>query len=406
MQAKGIRVEYCAEPFLNDNSTTSTLLKNLKRSMSGEYPRDLSTKVFAGQCRLIRLGYRQGGPAGYGLQRMLQDHQGKSKEIFPRGQHKSIQTDRVILVPGPPEEVAVVQRIYHMFIQEGRNEEAIATTLNQESILTDLGRPWMRGTIHQVLTNPKYQGENVFNRVSFKLKQNRVRNPPDMWVRREHAFTPIIDPAIFAQAQAIIAARHQHLTTEDLLDRLRQLFRERGMLSAIIIDEAADMPSSSLYRSRFKSLIRAYALVGYDPARDYAYIEFNQKLRERHRELNEELIKRIKETGAVVEDLGRSLRINDFTLSTIVSRCTTTKAGSLRWTIRLDLTSMADLTIATRMQPDNRTPLDYYLLPSIDMHLSQLRLKEQNGITMDVYRFDNLSYFYRLISRTKLLEVA
>jgi len=27
--------------------------------------------VFAGQCRLIELGFRQGGPAGFGLRRVL-----------------------------------------------------------------------------------------------------------------------------------------------------------------------------------------------------------------------------------------------------------------------------------------------------------------------------------------------
>ena len=34
--------------------------------MAGEYSRELSAKVFAGQCRLIEHGFRQGGPAGFG----------------------------------------------------------------------------------------------------------------------------------------------------------------------------------------------------------------------------------------------------------------------------------------------------------------------------------------------------
>ena len=33
--------------------------------------------------------------------------------------------------------------------------------------------------MHQVLTNEKYIGNNVYNRVSFKLKKKRVINPPD-----------------------------------------------------------------------------------------------------------------------------------------------------------------------------------------------------------------------------------
>ena len=54
----GISVEYCAEQFENDGSPVSTIVKGVKRAMAGEYSRELSQKVFAGQCRLIELGYR------------------------------------------------------------------------------------------------------------------------------------------------------------------------------------------------------------------------------------------------------------------------------------------------------------------------------------------------------------
>ena len=64
-----IAVHYCAEQFENDGSMSSSVLKTLKRSMAAEYSRELSVKVFSGQCRLIELGFRQGGPAGYGLRR-------------------------------------------------------------------------------------------------------------------------------------------------------------------------------------------------------------------------------------------------------------------------------------------------------------------------------------------------
>ena len=67
----GIHVVYCAEQFENDGSPVSTIVKGVKRAMAGEYSRELSAKVFEGQCRLIELGYRQGGPAGFGLRRML-----------------------------------------------------------------------------------------------------------------------------------------------------------------------------------------------------------------------------------------------------------------------------------------------------------------------------------------------
>jgi DNA invertase Pin-like site-specific DNA recombinase len=50
----GIRVHYCGEQFDNDGSIGLTLLKNVKRVMAGEHSRELSVKVFAGQCRLHR----------------------------------------------------------------------------------------------------------------------------------------------------------------------------------------------------------------------------------------------------------------------------------------------------------------------------------------------------------------
>ena len=97
----GIKVIYVAEQFENDGSPVSTIVKGVKRAMAGEYSRELSAKVFAGQCRLIELGFRQGGPAGFGLRRVLLDQSGQVKAELKRGEHKSLQTDRVVLRPGP-----------------------------------------------------------------------------------------------------------------------------------------------------------------------------------------------------------------------------------------------------------------------------------------------------------------
>ena len=101
----GIDVHYCGEQFENDGGPTSTIIKSVKRAMAGEYSRELSAKVFKGQCRLIELGYRQGGAPGFGLRRMLINLAGEEKgNPGSRGEQKSLQTDRVILVPGPEDE--------------------------------------------------------------------------------------------------------------------------------------------------------------------------------------------------------------------------------------------------------------------------------------------------------------
>src|SRR5471032_2695464 len=126
----GIAVQYCAEQFENDGSPVSTIVKGVKRAMAGEYSRELSAKVFAGQCRLIELGFRQGGPAGYGLRRVLIDEHGIMKSELHRGEHKSLQTDRVVLMPGPESEIRIVNLIYNWFIEESLNEYEIAARLN------------------------------------------------------------------------------------------------------------------------------------------------------------------------------------------------------------------------------------------------------------------------------------
>src|SRR4051794_24272831 len=86
----GVEVRYCAEQFENDGSIASTIVKTVKRAMAGEYSRELSAKVFAGQSRLIELGFRQGGSAGYGLRRRLLDESGQPKAILKRGERKSL----------------------------------------------------------------------------------------------------------------------------------------------------------------------------------------------------------------------------------------------------------------------------------------------------------------------------
>lgn len=101
----GIIVHYCAEQFENDGSLSATIIKSMKRAMAGEYSRELSVKVFTGQCRLIGLGFRQGGLAGYGLRRQLIDEHRQPKCELAIGAQKSLQTDRVVLVPGPNHEV-------------------------------------------------------------------------------------------------------------------------------------------------------------------------------------------------------------------------------------------------------------------------------------------------------------
>ena len=405
----GVQVEYCAEQFENDGSIGSDVQKVVKRRMAAEYSRELSVKVFAGQCRLIEMGYRQGGMAGFGLRRELRDEHGRPKGLLTRGERKSLQTDRVVLVPGPSEEVAIVKWIYQRFVEDGLDETAIAQELNQRGIVTDLDRPWTRGTVHQILINEKYIGNNVWNHVSFKLKQYRLKNDASMLVRADNAFEAIVDPRAFDAARAIIEARSHHLTNEEMLDQLRSVYKRTGVLSGLIIDETHDCPSSKAFSHRFGGLLNAYKLIGYTPERDYRYIEVNRALRRRYPDTVDETISGIEKAGGAVsrDEITDLLTINqEFTASLTISRCFQTNAGSLRWKVRLDRGLHPDITIAVRMNAENTSAKDYLILPTFDVEAETLRLSEDNGIWIDAYRFETLRPLFALAERLSIHEVA
>ena len=407
----GISVHYCAEQFQNDGSLGSSMVKTMKRSMAGEYSRELSTKVFQGACRLIQLGFKQGGTAGYGLRRMLIDQSGEKKAMLKMGEHKSIQTDRVILVPGPSSEIKNVRWMYQAFVKHGKTEMEIAHSLNERGVLTDFERAWSRATVHEVLTNEKYIGNNVYHRTSFKLKAKHVANPPDKWIRADGVFEKIVDPKLFLAAQEIILARSRKLSDEEMLEKLREVLQKNGRLCGILIDEAEDNPSSSAYRHRFGSLVTAYQLIGYDPQIDYSFIETNRKLRLQHPEIIKSVIEQIQGLGAVAlyDTDTNLLHVNgEIRVSIVLCRHQSTPAGSSRWIIRLDDGLKPDITIAVRMDSTNEGIRDYYLLPAMDMcwENDHLRMAEVNGIYLDAYRFETLDYFFGMAERKQIEEAA
>ncbi len=401
----GVAVHYCAEQFENDGSPVSSIIKSVKRTMAGEYSRELSVKVFAGQSRQIGLGHRQGGTAGFGLRRQLIDHAGTPKGLLARGEHKSIQTDRVVLVPGPPEETATVEAIYRNFVERLMTEQEIAIWLNQEGICSDVGAAWTRGRVHEVLINEKYIGNNVWNRRSFKLKKDYVKNPPEVWIRADGVFDPVISRHMFEAARRIIQARSARWSDEEMLAALRELLQTQGYLSGIVIDEANNCPSRSSFTSRFGSILRCYELIGYSPDRDYRYVEANRQLRAKYPVIIAETFDKIRALGGYIEMRGENGQVvvnAEFTISIVLSRCTTLPSGSKRWVIRIDTGLLADLTVVVRMTEDGAEALDYYLFPAMDMNTECIKLQEENEAGLDAYRFDSLDGLYELSSRVML----
>jgi DNA invertase Pin-like site-specific DNA recombinase len=368
----GIQVLYCAEQFENDGSLFSTMFKNMKRAMAGEFSRELSAKVFAGQSRLVKLGLRQGGQPGYGLQRVLIGPDRSPKGILRFGERKSIQSDRVILQPGLPHEVKTVKRIFRLFTRDCKTEGEIADRLNRESISNQFGRPWARSTIRRMLCNEKYIGNNVFNRTSSKLGQKNARNPPSAWIRIEGAFDRIIEPATFEAAQRLVAQRRVEKPPRDLrpsnvriLGKLARLFAEQGCLTTEMINAAEGVPHSTLYRKRFGSLRRAYELVGYRRDRNFEYFDGRRAVTATIATIAAELESNIQVAKQTADFDGQRdiLTINGIAVSIVVARSVRLPTGSLRWKIGRKINRSCSFVVFVRMTEGNESVLDFHLLP-------------------------------------------
>jgi hypothetical protein len=371
--------------------------------MAAEYSRELSVKVFAGQCRLIELGFRQGGMAGYGLRRQLMDKDGTPKARLATREYKSLQNERVILVPGPEDEIAVVADIYHSFITLRKGETEIAADLNSRG-LTHNGKAWSIWKVHEVLINPKYIGTNLYNRNSFKLKARHIRNPPEMWIQRERAFQPIVSTEEFTIAQELLHARNRIWTNDEMLDGLRTLLHTLGRLSSRLIDKAASIPRCQTYARRFGGLTRAYALVGWHPERDWSFVEANRIAGDQCSILIESIVTVIRSQGGTIDTSARKglLTINkEFTVSIRVARCHQRRTGH-QWRIGNDHSKHSDVSLIARMRAGNESILDYYVFPSNEILNARLRLRSANALALDAYRFDNLEFFLGLCRRQSI----
>jgi DNA invertase Pin-like site-specific DNA recombinase len=260
-RSAGIPVHYCAETFSNDGSLPSTIVKAVKRAMAGEYSRELGVKVFAGQKRLAEMGFKQGGPPGYGFRRMLVSSDRTPKQPLDTGERKSIATDRVVLVPGPVNEIELVREIYRLYTIERWSLKAIAGELNRRKVRSARNATWTRSVVRTILSHPRYVGCNVFNQTTSRLGAQPVARIRTEWIICPGSHQGIVDPATFAKAQEILTSYHK--TNEQLLSDLRSLLESKGRLSVKIVDESHATACSRTISRRFGCIRKAYELIGY-----------------------------------------------------------------------------------------------------------------------------------------------
>ena len=396
----GITVRYCADEFENDGSLPSVILKNVKRVAAADFSRQLSKKVFLGQSRMTRMGFWRGGLAAFGLRRQLITEAGDVRTQLEYGQHKYLQTDRVALVHGPEREIETVRRIFHSLVFDGKYFGEIATELNAEQIRTTRGERWSGFTVAKILSNETYTGSLIYNRSSSKLKQRRIENPREMWIRRDEAFPPVISTELFTKAQEVMRERRRRRTDHEAIDRLAALSREKGRLTTAIIDAANDVLSAEAYRHRFGSLATAYELAGYQPEPRYRRAETRARYRAVLSQIAEEAGARINGLGgqAVVNPESSLICISQgCRVSLNAARAVSNGGGRIRWQISASSNAETDLTLIARLDASNEKVVAYYLLPTPALTQSALSpVRLSNKVLRQACRFEGLDEFCRL----------
>ncbi|MES0049280.1 recombinase family protein [Mesorhizobium sp. M0053] len=392
-QRAGVRIEFCAELFVNDGSIGSDVLKAIKRSMAAEYSRMLSNRVFAGQSRIVKLGFSGGGPAGYGLRRLLVDGSGSPKAMLHRNERKGLASDRVILVPGPKSEIATVRWIFNQFVKKGKTDVEIASALNARGLVTEFGRPWTRACVSTILASEKYIGNSVWNRISHRLLDNRTRNPPSAFIRADNVIEPLVARALFDRAQAIKKARTYLTPDRELLADLTRLLKVRGKLSSPIIDAAPGCRSANIYMHRFGSMKAAYQLIGYDGSANFRKLDISRRLEQIRQQTIESLISDIGRVGGATQFDPRTklMRVNEeFCVAIWIAQYRIMVGGYPRWPFWKRGIIGPDVTILIRMEADNQSIRDYLIAPAHEAQSACGALKAENGARLNAFLFPSL----------------
>ena len=380
----GVNVIYCGEPFADDLSVASFLLKTLKRTMAGEYLRELSAKVFAGQCRLVRKGYKPGGVAGYGLRRLLLATDGKPKVILKDGEHRLLTSERVTYTLGPVNEIRVVRKIYSLFLKAGLDCYAIARWLNDEGVPYSRGK-WNGQIVHTILTHPRYTGSVVFNRRSERLRSKRKSNPPDQWVIQPNSFPAIIPQKQFEAAQRKLNDRVISRSNERLLKELRDFVEKRGRATQLMLGVDPAMASACTYGKRFGSFSRALALAAGEPDGSFSTVELRARFKLR---LQDDFARVMAINNVQCHRKNGVFRSSSHSPVVIdVARCWVLKNGQLRWEIRYPLSGVTGLRCITlRLDAENKQPLDYVFINCLPPVIQRCRLSEERIAELGLIR--------------------
>lgn len=396
----GVKVVYVAEPFENDGSPATCVMKALKRAMAGEFSREISRKVFLGHCVSVQRGYHSGGPPGYGLQRILVDANRGVRRPLARYEYKSIQTDRVILKPGPDHEVALVRKMFEWYGMRGVNTANIAARLNDFGICNGAGRPWLARNILQILRNEKYIGTNIYSRTSSKLDSAWEQLPETEWLRVPNAFEPVVDRRAFAAVQKKLRQARRVPTREELVADLRKVIARAGTLNQATLQRYASAPSVKSVMREFGSLYEAYKVVGYTPKLNPERSEnrfFERRMERLLADITIEALERLGHDVAYAKHTDTLCIDHALRLQLVVRSPWLIHDHLPYWVARWPDCFAIDFLIYGRIERAGTTLLDFHVFPRGSLKPGTYTVIHRNGIShFEAFRREDLKALIEL----------
>jgi DNA invertase Pin-like site-specific DNA recombinase len=245
LRRNGVEVVYIAEGFNGDD--TDDLLRPVKQWQARNESRELSKVTIRGLLTRSSEGWWSGGQPPYGydlrycsgdgrflmvvrydhdLSKQILDEDGNVTRVVPRGESLALsKRDHCTLVPSAPERVRVVRDMFSWYTHHGLGFKGIADRLNQQDIPSPRGGAWSgthrdkwaMTTVRDILLNPVYTGDFVWNRHSFakfhRIEKGRAvprraaagagpdENSPSDWIVVKDAHPALISRTLFADAQ-------------------------------------------------------------------------------------------------------------------------------------------------------------------------------------------------------------
>jgi DNA invertase Pin-like site-specific DNA recombinase len=401
----GVPIHYCVEQFRNDTAMPNMIMKALKRTMAGEYSRELGVRVYDSQKRHVHFGHKMGGIPGYGLRRMLVGRDGRKKLVLKKDEQKNIKSDHVILVRGPADEVRWVQRIFRMALKRSTIE--IVHYLNTHGVKYTDGGLWTLNRIIGILKNPKYTGQYIWGRVSVRLYTPKKTNPPNEWHYGPKTFRPIISREMYEKVQQARMARYARihsLSNEMILERVRAIVQKHGRVTGPTLKLLG--VSTTLIYTRFKGLMNVYRMLGIKvPDHKYSRIGAFYKNREIRLATMNEILKLF--PGEIqMFKLGASFKpllIYDKTVTLAVATgINVRKRGDQYWKFHMKFHDSGSVCLACLLDRTNRKVEHYYLVRRMKFLGERVRLNSR-VLSRSIYlgTLAELTSAIRLMMRTK-----